>query len=353
MTISLPNYRLRELLSLVALLFAVCAVSLPVFAQSANSPGPPPTAPPQFLPTDITPYTTRDRNVFAPGYRFKLFKFLPERLWFNVRAETSQRLDTNALFTARNGKADYAFRVLPNISVGYNILRNTSLYANYFAIKDVFARDYSNINFPTTQSLSWGIQHIVPLGKTTNLQFNAQARELWLTSHVRFFDLLPGATLTKVVSPNSIVFFSTLLQLRGSQYFVPANREIDPFYTIGWTCQRGFWSFIATDTYVTNFRRHDSVPTTSNQSMIMDLEVNHPVSKRLPSLLAFVRAEPIWNFDSHRMPGISGFDFRLYGGLRFVLSKPSYYGQIKDLRNQLKQSEESSSLNSPASNKTN
>lgn len=357
----LPSHRILALTALVTLL-----TTRPANAQAvpgANTNLAPvtlaqATAPPQFVPTDITPYTIHDRNVFTPGYKFKLFKALPERLWLTSTTEVSQRLDTNSLFTSRKNRPNYAFRVLPNVSVGYNVFKNTSIYANYFLIKDVFARDYSNINFPTTQSVSWGIQQVQPLGEKMNLQFNLQARELWLTSHVRFFDLLPGATLTRELTPNSIVFASTLLQLRGSHYFVPANREIDPFYTIGFVAHKGVWTFIATDTYVTNFRRHDSVPQTSNESMIMDLEVNRPVTKRAPSVVAFVRAEPIWNWDSHKTPGISGFDFRLYGGLRLVMSKPSYYGAIKDLRKQIQESvsapdNRGSTSSNPANNSNN
>src|SRR6202044_3847981 len=99
------------------------------------------TAPPQFIPTDVTPFTVSpERNEFSPGYKFKLFQMLPERLWFNSTTEVTQRLDTNVLFTANKPKADYAFRVLPNLTVGYELFKNTSIYANYFVIKDVFAR---------------------------------------------------------------------------------------------------------------------------------------------------------------------------------------------------------------------
>jgi len=295
--------------------------------------------PPQFIPTDVTPYTIRERNALTPGYKFKLFKALPERLWFNTTVEASQRLDTNVLFTASHPKADYAFRVLPNITVGYNVLKNTSVYANYFVIKDTFA-DHTSLNAPTTQSLSWGIQHVKQLGQKTSIQYNFQAREIWQASHLHQFDFIPGVTLTHQFSPTKIGFASTLLQLRGGQYFVAPTREIDPFYTLGYIYRHGQFTFIATDTLVTNFRHppfNDSIPRQSNVSMIADLEVNHPISNRSPGLLAFMRAEPIWNWESHRTPGISGFDFRLYTGLRFMLSKPSYYGQIKDLRQKITQ----------------
>jgi len=323
---------------------------LSISSALADVPGAPvlepislPAAPPQFIPTDVTPFTVSpQRNSFTPGYKFKIFQILPERLWFNLTTEVSQRLDTNVLFTYSKPKADYAFRALPNISVGYNILKNTSIYCNYFVIKDIFARDYNSISFPTTQSLSWGIQHNQQLGRKTTLQYTFQARELWQASHLHQFDFLPGVTLTRVVTPRNIFWFSTLLQLRGKDYFVAPTREIDPFYTIGYMHQRGMWTLVINDTLVTNFRHppfNDAIPPQSNMSMITDIEINHPVSKKFPSLLAFVRAEPIWNWDSHKAPGISGFDFRLYGGLRLSINKPSYYAAMDDMHKQLMEAE--------------
>jgi len=297
------------------------------------------SVPPQFIPTDVTPFTTApERGEFSPGYKFRLFQSLPERLWFNFTTEVSQRLDTNVLFTYSNPKANYAFRALPNLTVGYNIFKNTSVYCNYFLIKDVFARDYSDINFPTTQSLSMGIRHVKQFGLKTTLQYDFQARELWQASHLHQFDFLPGVTLTHVITPNNIIYGSTLLQLRGGDYFVAPTREIDPFYTVGYIYRHKLWTFIATDTLVTNFRRppfNDAVPNQSNMSMITDLEINHPVSKKYTGLLAFLRAEPVWNWDSNKVAGISGFDFRFFGGLRMSLNKPSYYGAVENLRKQV------------------
>jgi len=300
--------------------------------------------PPQFIPTDVTPFTTApERNNFSPGYKFRLFQALPERLWFNFNTEVSQRLDTNVLFTYSHPKADYALRALPNLTVGYNIFKNTSVYCNYFVIKDVFARDYSNINFPTTQSVSMGIRHVKPFSEKTTLQYDFQARELWQTSHLHQFDFLPGITLTHVFNQRHIIYGSTLLQLRGGDYFVAPTREIDPFYTLGYIYRHGLWTFVANDTLVTNFRHppfNDAVPNQSNMSMIADLELNHPVSKKFSGLLAFVRAEPIWNWDSNKVAGISGFDFRLYSGLRLSMNKPSYYGAVENLRKQVMSADE-------------
>ncbi len=307
----------------------------PMIAQTAPSP--------QIIPTDATPFTVNpERNAFTPGYKFRIFQALPERLYFTASTEVSQRLDTNVLFTSGRAKADYAFRVLPNITVGYNIAKNTSVFANYFVIKDTFAVQ-NFLNKPTTQSLAWGVQHNKQLGKKTNLQLTFQARELWQARRLHQFDFIPGATITHMVNPNNILYASALLQMRGGGYFVAPTRELDPFYTVGYIHRRGPWTFIATDTLVTNFRQPTfsfSVPNQSNVSMIADFEVNRPLSKKFPSLLAFARAEPIWNWRSNRTPGISGFDFRFFTGLRFIVSKPSYYASTQNLKKQLMKEQE-------------
>lgn len=307
----------------------------PIIAQAAPSP--------QIIPTDATPFTVSpERNAFTPGYKFRIFQALPERLYFTASTEVSQRLDTNVLFTSGRAKADYAFRVLPNITVGYNVAKNTSVFANYFVIKDTFAVQ-NFLNKPTTQSLAWGIQHNKQLGKKTNLQLTFQARELWQARRLHQFDFIPGATITHMVNPNNILYASALLQMRGGGYFVAPTREIDPFYTIGYIHRRGPWTFIATDTLVTNFRQPTfkfSVPDQSNISMIADFEVNRPLSKKFPSVLAFARAEPIWNWASNKTPGISGFDFRFFTGLRFIVSKPSYYASTQNLKKQLMKEQE-------------
>jgi len=299
---------------------------------------------PTVIPTDVTPLIfSGERGLLSRDLRFALMKRLPERLWFNMTTEASQRLETNPFFTTGGGKTDYAFRIMPNVTVGYNLLKRTSIYCNYFVIKDVFARNARILNFPTTQSLSLGFRHDVPIGRKTNIQFDFQARELWQAVHLHQADFLPAINVTHVVSPSFILFGSSVLQLRGREYFVCPTREIDPFFSVGFLYRRGNWNFTATNTYVLNFRSppfHGSIPAQGNQSMISDYEISRPVSRKFPALVAFVRAEPVWNWDSHRRPGLSGFDFRLFTGLRLAVNKQPYYASVEQLRQQIKDLEE-------------
>lgn len=293
------------------------------------------------IPTDITPVDLgKGEQLLESGWRFRLYQKLPPKMWFNASTEVSQRLDTNVFFTYNKPRQDYTFRVLPNVSLGYNLLTRTSVYCNYFVIKDLFAAHGNLLSFPTTQSLSLGFRQELPLTSRTFAQVDFQARELWQTSGLRQADLLPAINVTRLVGSRGAVFGSVVLQLRGREYFTGGTREIDPFYSIGALYKRGMWTFVATDTLVTNFRNpQTAIPPQGNVSMIADFEVSYPVARRYPGLVWFVRAEPIWNWSSHKTPGLSGFDFRLFGGMRLSLNKPSYAAAVEKLKRQLMESE--------------
>jgi hypothetical protein len=302
---------------------------------------------PNIIPTDVTNIGIgRERSLVDPGWRYHVLNKLPERLWFSMSTEVSQRLDTNVLFTYSHPKADYAFRVLPNIFLGYDLWKRSSIYTNYFVIKDLFASQGGLLNFPTTQSLSLGFRQEFPITQRTNIQLDFQARELWQTANIRQADLLPSILVTHMFTPRMLVFGNSVLQLRGSDYFCGPQREIDPFYTLGLVYRKGQWVFTATQTLVNNYRRRNAIPPVGNVSLIGDLEVSHPIHRKIPGLVGFVRAEPIYNWRSQKVAGISGFDFRLFGGLRFSMNKPSYSPSINQLKRQLIESESQNLPNS-------
>lgn len=295
---------------------------------------------PGVLPTDSTkPPINEDRELVDPGWRLRFRQKLPARLWFNSVTEVSNRLDTNVFLQYKEPQPDYAFRVQPNLTVGYNVLDKTSIYTNYFVIKDSYAVHPRILNFPTTQSVSMGIRHQLYSGKRFNVQVDCQARELFQNRGLRQADLLPSISTTYFLTPTSVLFTSVLLQMRSGQLFQGPTRELDPFYTVGYVARKGLWTFTVTDTLVTNFREPHfafSRPHHGNVTMIADIEVARPVIKKWPGMQAFVRAEPVFNWRSANTPGLSGFNFRLYGGLRLAVSKPSYIGTINKLKEQLK-----------------
>ncbi len=305
------------------------------FAQSTEGSPLFPTGP---LPTDLTPIRLpEEREVFTPGPTFYLYNKLPPKLWFNVSVEANQRLDTNVFLKQTAYKTDYVYRTLPNITLGYTLFKGTSIYCNYFVIKDIYART-PVLTPPTTQSLSLGFRKTITIGEKSTLQLDFQSRELWQSRGLRQADLIPGVLFNRVLTPRLIAYSNIQLQMRGADYFVAPTRELDPFYTIGFLYSRGNWVFSAVDTFITNYRHPMftfSVPLHGNEAMIADFEVAHPVTKKVPSLVAFLRAEPVWNWNSGGTPGISGFDFRLYSGLRMSLNKTAHNTSVETLRKQL------------------
>ncbi len=337
-----PRFSISSVLKMRTFVYGALLLSLatgvPAFAQSAQG-GDAARLNPGFLPTDTTPLIfTGERGLLSRELKFSLLKRLPERLWFNTTTEVSQRLETNPRFTAHAPAADYVFRALPNVTVGYNFLKNTGIYCNYFVIKDVFAR-FPRFGRPTNQSLALGLRHSITINSKTSAQFDLQARELWQAPGIRQFDYLPSVSVTHMMTPRVILFASTVLQLRGREPFVAPTREIDPFYSAGVVFRKGQWNLVVTDTFVTNFRHPpfaNPVPRQGNVSMIADFELNRPINNRyLPGVLAFIRAEPVWNWRSNRVTGLSGFDFRLFTGIRVAVSKPAYNSSIDKMRNQM------------------
>lgn len=299
-------------------------------AQGAN---------PGALPTDITPFQINQTRYSAGSkLQFRLFQKLPSRFWFNAIVEESGRLETNVYQTAGSARQDFVFRSLPNVTAGWALGEHTNVYSNFFVIKDIYARQWP-LDFPTTMSLSMGIRRDFPIGDKTVIQLDTQARELWQDSHLHQADLLPSVNVTRIIKPNVIFFGSILLQMRSRNLFQGPTRELDPFYNIGLATSYHNWTFTITDTYVTNFRDppfRGSIPQNGVVNMIMDVEIAHPVSERIPGLTTFIRAEPIFNWRSGYVPGQSGFDFRLYRGLRLSISKPAYNSDIDQLRAKLR-----------------
>jgi hypothetical protein len=56
----------------------------------------------------------------------------------------------------------------------------------------------------------------------------------------------------------------------------------------------------------------------------MSMEAARKVSSRLP-VVAFVRAQPIFNIGQQYRTGYSNFNFRLFGGIRAEVSKPAIF----------------------------
>ena len=145
---------MKYIIAFFLLLSLLTNFTSPVYAASTLDP----IQLPSLYPTDVTPVNIgRERALLKPGLNYYIFKNLPTRLWFNAVIETSQRYESNVFMSRTRYISDYVYRILPNVTVGYEVAKKVSIYCNYFMIKDVFV-GHSQLTFPTTQSLSWGLR---------------------------------------------------------------------------------------------------------------------------------------------------------------------------------------------------
>lgn len=324
------------------------------------------------LPTDVLPLpAAQERMSFGENLQLRALQRLPARFYFNTSIETSWRYETNPfqfptkrkLFTqlpappiirvlSQSAQAglldtvnlssndDWIFRALPNVTAGWTVTPRTRVFANYFLIRD-YLYNHHRLN-TTIQSIAGGVQQDIPITRRGNLQLEFQFRELYQQNVQPVFDFLPAATFSYIVTPRTVAFVNTLLQLRGKKYFQAPTKELDPFYTFGFLYQRGAWAFSNTATFVQNFRepfRGNATIPVNNYSWICDFEVARRIVKFLPGMQAFMRAEPIWNFKSHNRPGLAGMDFRVFAGLRMSVGKPPLTAALEQIRQQLEEQE--------------
>lgn len=324
-----------------------------------------------ILPTDIVPLPApHEGQGFGNVLQFRTLQRLPSKFYLNAINETSFRLETNP-YQFPNSRAalqqnltrgvpisslpagqqvvinsllndvnatQQVFRELPNLTAGWAFTENTRAYANYFLLRDSL---FHSVQLNTTiQSVGGGLQHDFILSRDsgnnpkTTLQVNGQFRELYQTNMRNVFDYLPAATLSRRTK-HGIAYLNALLQLRGLEPFAAPTREIDPFYTIGYLWSRGRWQIATAATFLQNWRSlfgQNALVPVNNSSWILDFEIDRQLFRRYSGLQAFVRAEPLWNFGSHNAPGFSGFDFRLFYGIRATVGKPALNKQIRDLK---------------------
>ncbi len=232
------------------------------------------------------------------------------------------------------------FREEPNLTIGWQFTPRSSLYSNYFLIRDVLMKS-SSLN-STTQSLGGGWQYDLPIGKKTDLQPNLQFREMWQTGQPPVFDYLPAVTLTRQMGAATNGYVNAQMQLRGRKPFVAPHAELDQFYTAGFQTQRGRWQGSSSCTFLQNFRNifaSAALLPANSYGFICDFELDRQILPNNQGLQAFIRAEPLWNFHSNYTVGLSGFDFRLYYGLRCAVSKPALTKTMSDVRQDILQNE--------------
>jgi hypothetical protein len=281
-----------------------------------------------FVPLDLTPVHLPERATTFNGFdAFKTQSMyrLPARLFFDMSVENSLRFELNTFQTNRHYLSDMIYRVLPNITVGYALTKKTRVSANYFFLRDQYDKRNKQLsrNF---QSVGARIDHDIKLSDRSTLTLGFMPRVLFINaSHapaVVYNDLLPSATITRTVR-SGVVYGSFIGQLRFRD-ILSKFQEGDQFYSLGGVWRKGAYNLLADSTLITNFGNSNLRQGPNNQNIIMTFEAGRRIHPRLP-ITAFVRAQPIFNIGANHSPGYSGFNFRIFGGIRAELAKPAIF----------------------------
>lgn len=282
------------------------------------------SSPPQTQ-IDLTPVKLPERSrAFGDFQSFKmgmLYK-LPARMFFNTTCENSLRLETNVLQTHNRNHADMIYRVLPNVTLGYALTKQTRVSANYFFFRDQYM---DNSNFLSRNVHSVGMQgnHDFIISPRTTITTGVLWRELFITRNPDLNDLIPQAQVVRRVGERGAIYGGVMGQFR-FQHVFGVFQEADQFYSFGAVYRTPKWTLLADNTLITNFGKRHLRGGDNNQVIVMTLEAGRKISSRLP-LTAFVRAEPIFNMGDWKRTGFGGVNVRIFGGIRAEINKPAIF----------------------------
>lgn len=353
------SLRIRVKAWQMALIAAFClqlTVLTPVSSQQQRG-GVDSTVPGTALPryegliqTDITTMPETDLPT-PPGSKASFFRpkapdwtyKLPPNFWINASCEAAQRFDSNVFQTLGGGVCDYSFRVQPRIETGWRFSNRFQPYVEYFVIKDVFVKA-TDFNPPTSQSLAAGVKGSIwtkfdpeDKGLRKTLSYDFRAREWWFNSHQRQYDLLPALIYEQVLRYKSKTSH-TKYELRGLLQLDQrktrdsgSTEEIDPFLSARIIHARGRWLGSAGVTVPVDFPTYTGdKPRLRTGAVIGTIDIARQM-KNIPNAFMFVQAQPIWNFSDESVPGYSGFNFRLFSGLRLVFNRSPVTPTVKHM----------------------
>ncbi len=278
---------------------------------------------------DLTPIKIPERGAAFSNfdsYKARMLYRLPARMFFSGTCENSARLETNVFQTSRNPQADLVYRVLPNLTVGYALTRRTRVGSNFFFFRDQYASRDSQLS-RNIYSVGLRADHDFTLSEKTTMTAGLFCRELFFnlnnSSTPPLSDIIPSAVVVRRVGQHGALYGSMMGQVR-FQKMLDRFQEFDQFYSVGYVLRKSPWLFTTDCTFVTNFGNSNLRGGPNNQVFVLTGEIARQLHRNIP-VAAFVRAEPIFNMGANSSPGLSGFNFRLYGGLRAEVSKPAIF----------------------------
>jgi len=302
-----------------------------------------PTVPVQIEQTDIdlrVPHVQISPAVTEPT--LNLFEGLPGCMFINSSSETAYMWETNPYQAPRSTPSfldeTNAFRLQTDESVGYALSPKTRTSFNYSLLSNTYQNFTPSRLNNTANTFGVTMEHDFYQSEHWLLRGSVQVRQVLIEDSRSSGDILPSATLLRMLSPHSWAFANTSLDLNRNHFVIGDLDVLTPIATVGIGGQVPYeqktimgrlfqgmsMSLSSTYSFATNFEASVGSPR-NYQSLILTGELSKPLWQHCP-LSTFVRAEPIFNFGQNRHAiGLSGIDLRLIAGLRLALAKPAVY----------------------------
>ncbi|MBY0357371.1 MAG: hypothetical protein K2W82_05155 [Candidatus Obscuribacterales bacterium] len=274
---------------------------------------------------DLAPVRLPERTTAISrieGFKTGIFYKLPSKLFVTGTCENSLRIETNVLQTLTRNRADMIYRVLPNITVGYALNPRTRVSSNYFFLRDQYTRN-SHFLSRNIHSIGFRIDRDLYVGPKTTVTASFFARELLLSRSQALNDLLPSIQVVRRVGRNTAIYGGVLGQIR-FRNVLGKFQEGDQFYSFGAVKRTPKWTFLADNTFITNFGNRTLRFGPNNQVFVVTLEAARKIHPVLP-MVAFFRTEPIFNIGANQATGFAGVNVRVFGGLRLEFAKPPIF----------------------------
>lgn len=273
-----------------------------------------------LAPVKLPERTSAMSNI--ESFRTNTLYRLPSKLFVMGTCENSLRFESNVYQTLGRNRGDMIYRVLPNITVGYAFKPRTRVAANYFFFRDQYTRNAHNLS-RNIHSVGFRIDRDVYVGPKTTVTTSFFARELLLSRSQPLNDLLPSIQVVRRVGSSGAIYGSVLGQIR-FRNVLGKFQEGDQFYSMGGIYRTPKWTFLADNTFITNFGNRTLRFGPNNQLFVITLEAARKLHRALP-VVAFFRTEPIFNIGANQATGFAGFNLRVFGGLRLEFTKPPIF----------------------------
>ncbi|MBY0405612.1 MAG: hypothetical protein K2X66_17045 [Cyanobacteria bacterium] len=284
----------------------------------------------------------------------KILDALPNQFYLYGSSEVSGRMETNPYQAPPHFREPFventgAFRLQNNLTMGYALTPKDKVQISFFHLMNKYD-NFTRFRLDgSSSSFAPSYQRTLLEKDGWQLTGNIQARQTITNTNATSGSILPSITLVKGFRKAGYAYLNTALDLGRNHFAIGGIDTITPSATLGygwqmpydsqnvWLKPLGGLNITASGTYSFSTVSTAEFPSPSNfQSYFLTAEVAMPVYQNAPVSL-FCRSEAIFNTGHDRNAfGVSGVNYRLFGGLRVSANKNAVFPRPLPYANQNK-----------------